>query len=75
MSAQHAQAYIAELYDYSAAHWSTAASAYAHGYLEYRVGRREEQPQPRTVAGLVPGVDRPFRPEQIRECVDRELAR
>lgn len=65
MSIQHAQAAIADYYDYERENWGTDESSYARRYLQYRLGERKKLPEPG-----------PFvRDEHIRARIDKELAR
>lgn len=70
MSRQHAEAYVAGLYDYEDPHHQleTQRSAYARRFMRYRLG--EDVGSPASWHGPPPGERR-----QIEARVDRELAR
>lgn len=67
MSQQHAEALVADLYDYSDGILETAASAYAR-YMEFKLGRVAD-PKRRKYALT------PERKAELRAKVDAELAR
>lgn len=68
---QHAQAYIAEFYDYERiGDWSTPESSYARRYLRWVLGGREGK----APKFALHGPHQEKRAQQIRDEVDRRLA-
>ena len=70
MSEQHAQAFIADLYDYSRPNWSTPASRYAKRYLDFKLGRCKKPPKE-----FMPNMDEGATSARIRDRLERELSR
>lgn len=68
MAIQHAEQYIASLYDYRSSSWSTPESAYARRALEAKTGGRS-LPAPGRYACSSKIA------KQIRERIEKELAR
>lgn len=70
MALQHAQAYITDFYDFDRPSWKTPESSFVRHYVEYRAGERSHPPTDRMYRSISPA-----RQQQLRDRVDREIAR